>query len=175
MAEKDTQYVVNEAQSMGNSLPVDEPATTSKVTTAGGGKVATNASNHVEESQLSTNELAPQPPATETSANQAVPPANDTIAIEEEGQPTAEERVAQQAAIDASGGSDTDTSKDGTGQGADEASGHVRSGSVKKPISFKAVSVTKNFLAKSATIAPTVKSTGEKGKTPMKCYGRALG
>jgi len=174
MAEKYTQDVVNEAQSMGNSLPVDEPATISNVTTAGDGKVATNASNHVEETHLSTNELALQPPATEiSSANQAVPQSNDTSAVEEEVQPTAEERVAQQAVIDASGGSDTDTSKDGTGQGTDGASGHVRSGSVKKPISFKAVSVTRNFLAKSTTTVPTVKSS-EKGKVQMNCFARAF-
>lgn len=39
---------------------------------------------------------------------------------------------------------------------------HVRTNSVKKPATFSKISVTKNFLAKSAT-APVAAKTGEKG------------
>jgi hypothetical protein len=64
---------------------------------------------------------------------------------------------------DASGGSDTDTSKpDGFGR-KDGLAGHNRSNSVKKPTSFKSVSVTKNFLAKAAVATP-VSRVAEKGR-----------
>jgi hypothetical protein len=56
---------------------------------------------------------------------------------------------------DASGGSDTDS-------GRKESAGHARSNSVKKPTSFKAVSVTKSFLAKVVTGAQVARP-GEKG------------
>ncbi|TID26009.1 hypothetical protein E2P81_ATG03786 [Venturia nashicola] len=55
-------------------------------------------------------------------------------------------------------------SSDSDGNEAKDAKGHVRSGSVKKPTSFKSVSVTKNFLAKAATAQPIVRP-GEKGST----------
>jgi hypothetical protein len=41
---------------------------------------------------------------------------------------------------------------------------HVRANSVKKPATFSKISVTKNFLAKSASTAPTAVKTGERGK-----------
>jgi hypothetical protein len=66
---------------------------------------------------------------------------------------------------EASGGSDTDTSKpDDVGQKI-SASGHARSNSVKKPTSFKSVSVTKNFLAKAAVGVVTTTKPGEKGRS----------
>ena len=46
-------------------------------------------------------------------------------------------------------------------QAKDRATGHLRSSSTKKPASFKSVSVTKNFLAKSAVSAPSARP-GEK-------------
>jgi hypothetical protein len=61
------------------------------------------------------------------------------------------------ALIDTSGASDSD------GMDLKDAKGHVRSGSVKKPTSFKSVSVTKNFLAKAATAQPVIRS-GDKGR-----------
>ncbi|KAF2671862.1 hypothetical protein BT63DRAFT_411203 [Microthyrium microscopicum] len=62
---------------------------------------------------------------------------------------------------DASGGSDTDSSKPDTVAQKDGVAGHARSNSVKKPVSFKSVSVTKNFLAKAAVATPVARS-GEK-------------
>lgn len=41
---------------------------------------------------------------------------------------------------------------------------HVRANSVKKPATFSKISVTKNFLAKSASTAPAAVKTGERGK-----------
>jgi hypothetical protein len=69
---------------------------------------------------------------------------------------------------DVSGGSDSDTTKpDGENSGSKKSTGekgHSRSQSVKKPASFKAVSVTKSFLAKAATgTVPTSKLSGDKG------------
>ena len=57
---------------------------------------------------------------------------------------------------EASGGSDTDSGR------KDGSAGHARSNSVKKPTSFKAVSVTKSFLAKVVTGAQVARP-GEKG------------
>ena len=65
---------------------------------------------------------------------------------------------------DASGGSDTDASKGDTSETQkDGHTKHSRSASIKKPTSFKPVSVTKNFLAKTATNTPTLRQ-GDKGK-----------
>ena len=75
---------------------------------------------------------------------------------------------AEQIAIDGSIGSDTDTggplqSEDASKDESDTKH-HARSNSVKKPATFKAVSVTKNFLAKAGTpTASAVKINGENG------------
>ena len=46
-----------------------------------------------------------------------------------------------------------------------ESPHHARSNSIKKPATFKAVSVTKNFLAKAGTPpTPNAKVNGDKGK-----------
>ncbi|KAF1994806.1 hypothetical protein P154DRAFT_624469 [Amniculicola lignicola CBS 123094] len=78
---------------------------------------------------------------------------------------SASEDVSSQHAVgDASGGSDTDISRPGSvDQTKDRPAGHLRSNStsIKKPTSFKSVSVTKSFLAKSATPVPSAKP-GEK-------------
>lgn len=75
----------------------------------------------------------------------------------------AEDMVGQAALAEISGGSDTDISRPGSVDQAKERPGrHIRSNSVKKPASFKAVSVTKNFLAKSAVSTPSVRP-GDKG------------
>lgn len=73
-----------------------------------------------------------------------------------------EDGATQQVIIDASGGSDTDTSKgESTNQLQDTANRHVRANSMKKPTAFKSVSVTKNFLAKAAP-SPAARA-GDKG------------
>lgn len=82
---------------------------------------------------------------------------------------TTEEVTAENAGLDSSVGSDTDTSKtepaDLTGKDNADGKHHARSGSVKKPTTFKAVSVTKNFLAKAGTGSTSAsKAGGDKGK-----------
>lgn len=77
-------------------------------------------------------------------------------------EPVQTESAASAALAEASGGSDTDGSRTETADALGAGIGHVRSNSVKKPTTFKSVSVTKNFLAKSAVAAPSAR-TGEKG------------
>lgn len=79
---------------------------------------------------------------------------------------------ADQIAVDSSVGSNTDTEgpsksevtpKDGQDQLTNKH--HVRSDSIKKPTTFKAVSVTKNFLAKAGTpTAAAPKTNGDNGR-----------
>jgi hypothetical protein len=66
----------------------------------------------------------------------------------------------EQAIADASGGSDTDISRPGSVDQSKQDPNHVRTNSMKKPSTFKSVSVTKNFL-KSAVSTPTARP-GEK-------------
>lgn len=71
-----------------------------------------------------------------------------------------EDAPLQNATADASGGSDSDTIAKDAGKG------HVRTGSVKKPTFFKSSSVTKNFLAKTASPAPP--TAGNKGNKEVR-------
>ena len=78
------------------------------------------------------------------------------------------EAPAEQIAIDGSAGSDTDTGgplkSDAASKDESDVPHHARSNSVKKPTTFKAVSVTKNFLAKAGTpAAPSSKINGDNG------------
>ncbi|KAF9635316.1 hypothetical protein BFW01_g6211 [Lasiodiplodia theobromae] len=173
MAEQITHDVVNEAQSMGGPSPIDVNATTTNESSAGAAP-DTNSSNQDQPATSSTNATsssAPPPttnPSEPSDAAKASPipdgsqrqPATDAVS-ETPKEPTAngtasplpslDDPSGTQSAADTSGGSDTDTSragKDGT-----------RS-TVKKPTSFKSVSVTKHFLAKTAVSTPA--KVGEK-------------
>lgn len=84
------------------------------------------------------------------------------------------ETSAEQTEVDVDAGSDIDRSiaptPDTVNKDAAEGPHHARSNSVKKPISFKAVSVTKNFLAKAGTVTtPAIKGNGDKRE-----FSRAL-
>ncbi|KAL8997204.1 MAG: hypothetical protein Q9169_003470 [Polycauliona sp. 2 TL-2023] len=91
--------------------------------------------------------------------------------IENDHERETAEVSAEQALIDGSVGSDTDTSKpvasDTASKDTPDIHHHARSNSVnlKKPATFKAVSVTKNFLAKAGTTAPAVKGSTDNGLT----------
>ena len=63
---------------------------------------------------------------------------------------------------DVSLNSDTEGSRGDVQEQQKDEKHHARTNSVKKPTTFSKVSVTKNFLAKSATAAPAVVKTGEK-------------
>jgi hypothetical protein len=75
--------------------------------------------------------------------------------------PTSDEASNPANIAEISGGSDTEAFGDNTDILKDGSRGHTRSNSVKKPTSFKSVSVTKNFLAKTATSSTPGRS--EKG------------
>lgn len=82
------------------------------------------------------------------------------------------EASAEHPVADGSVGSDTETTKTLTSEDAGkdvyEAPHHARSNSVKKPTSFKAVSVTKNFLAKAGTVTtPNAKINGDKSEATL--------
>ncbi len=88
---------------------------------------------------------------------------------ESEGPAATDDALILQASAEASGGSDTDTSRADIAELSEkELTGrkhHGRSNSVKKPTSFKAVSVTRNFLAKAtAGSTPASKGSADKGK-----------
>ena len=69
--------------------------------------------------------------------------------------------IINSAEVSVSGGSDTENPKAETSKIQE---GHVRTTStVKKPLSFKPVSVNKTFLAAKGTTAPPASKTGEKG------------
>jgi hypothetical protein len=136
MAENFHHHVVNEAQSMSAPSLIGDIATTSVSASAAG-----------------------QPPITHS--NDATRQVDDAeIHMGESDLPSREyaksplDKALLQA--EASGGSDTDTGR------KENSSGHARSNSVKKPPSFKSVSVTKNFLAKTA-VGGQVTRPGEKG------------
>jgi hypothetical protein len=68
----------------------------------------------------------------------------------------------EHAIADASGGSDTDISRPGSVDQSKRDDDHVRTTSMKKPSTFKSVSVTKNFLAKSVVSSTPPTRSGEK-------------
>ena len=79
---------------------------------------------------------------------------------------------AEQIAVDGSIGSDTHTGgpqpSEATSKDESDTKHHARSNSVKKPATFKAVSVTKNFLAKAGTpTASAAKINGDNGSTVL--------
>lgn len=203
MAEQITHDVVNAAQSMGDSSPIGVNATTTNESSAGAAPDTTtiNKSSHdlydpsnstsTKDDALQDKTSAPET----TSRDEGTPAAvrcllrrtrhdltGDQLATEGSEQSkskdasvdrskeailngtglSTEDLAAQHLAADTSGGSDTDTSRAGK-DGAKP----------KKPTSFKSVSVTKNFLAKTAVSAPS--KVGEKGKFVIRFDGKQAG
>ena len=107
----------------------------------------------IDDSASSTNTRAAHGDATATTSSTASEPSS--IATNATGD------AAEHAVADASGGSDTDISRPGSVDQSKRDAGHVRANSMKKPSTFKSVSVTKNFLAKSVVSTPTARP-GEK-------------
>ncbi|MCJ1305264.1 hypothetical protein MMC08_008078, partial [Hypocenomyce scalaris] len=192
MAEQSPRDVVNQAQSVGNPAPTDVSAdnTTDLAATAAVAAIpsltkfetplesTTQDTTVVEDDQgtldNSGNDTSLTPESlkvheSEADGNTTIsatsPKVNGVDYINEQPELDAtEDGTPQHAGLDGSVGSDTDTSKaDPTGKDNAEGKHHTRSNSVKKPTMFKAVSVTKNFLAKAATgSTPTSKAGGEK-------------
>ena len=67
-----------------------------------------------------------------------------------------------QGSLDASVNSDTEGSRGEAGDVKKDGGHHIRTNSIKKPATFSKVSVTRNFLAKSASVAPNSAKAGEK-------------
>ena len=86
---------------------------------------------------------------------------HDAVAAGELG---VEEAAVQDISADPSVTSDTDVSRAEALESNKDGNKHVRTTSVKKPTTFSKVSVSKNFLAKTATAAPTAAKPGDKGK-----------
>ena len=158
MAEQIAHDVVKEAQSVGDHSPIDDIATTSNHFSAGTGQ----AQIHSYIADIETNEDgddAEKSLVGESTDDAEMHP--NPYAKSESGVSAQHESVAA-ALADASGGSDTDTSRADMADQSKDSKGHARTSSVKKPTSFKPVSVTKSFLAKSLATAPVAR-VGDKG------------
>jgi hypothetical protein len=164
MAESIAHDVVKEAQSVGSHhQPSDDIATPSNDYSAGNGQAT--------QSQSSSSPYNADNRDGNVVANGAGGPAVATSVTEESADGASQVQVSKheggtvpglsesvaQALADASGGSDTDTSRPDTADPSKDAKGHARTSSVKKPASFKPVSVTKSFLAKSLLASPNVR------------------
>jgi hypothetical protein len=165
MAESIAHDVVKDAQSVGgHQQPSDDLATTPNDLSAGNGQATTNSlqqsTPHNVDGRSSDAQdggeggLVGGAVVAHVSGAEASTTGDDAGGVGNGAASMSLSESVAQALADASGGSDTD--KDGKG--------HLRTGSVKKPASFKTVSVTKNFLAKSlsASPAPRAESKGER-------------
>jgi hypothetical protein len=155
MAQEIAHDVVKEAQSIGALSSIGEPASPSSLAPAVlGHQIATIQSATTNESS-SSREFHDLDDADRISIPDIAAPSRDF----------AKSPLGEKALLaEASGGSDTDTSKPDGLDRKDGISGHARSNSVKKPATFKSVSVTKNFLAKAAVGAVPNARPGDKGK-----------
>jgi hypothetical protein len=144
MAEQTAHDVVKEALSVDAPSFIDDIATSSTPAFAGSGQASTETNPLFGNDQVHNIEIAGL------------------------GREFAKSPLSEKASqAEASGGSDTDTSRtDGL---KDAAGGHVRSNSVKKPTTFKSVSVTKNFLAKAAVGGPNIKSSDKGMRVRTQC------
>jgi hypothetical protein len=137
MAENFHHHVVNEAQSMSAPSPIGDIAATSLLASAVGQPPVS----------LSADPSGQVDGAETTTLGESLPPPREYAK-------SPLDKALLQA--EASGGSDTDSGR------KDSSAGHIRSNSVKKPTTFKSVSVTKSFLAKVVTGAQVARP-GEKG------------
>ncbi|KAF2031558.1 hypothetical protein EK21DRAFT_63068 [Setomelanomma holmii] len=172
MAEQVTKDVVKEAQSVGRPAPIDDTASTTNTPAADGELplgLTTATSTTLEPTLLVTD--ANSAHATDLSQNDGAATtvrrvwrrrsAGSVLApgasIQDSDKQLLNGDSAEQAIADASGGSDTDISRPGSVDQSKRDAGHVRTNSMKKPSTFKSVSVTKNFLAKSAVSTPAAR------------------
>jgi len=154
MAEQIAHDVVKEAQSAGVKSPSDDIATPSNDIPAGNGQAQIPSYIADAEANGYADGVAKSVAGDSTDGGE--------LRRIESAKPDGGLSAHNESAFaEASGGSDTDTSRADAADQKDEK-GHTRSGSVKKPTSFKPVSVTKSFLAKSISASPVVRP-GEKG------------
>ncbi|KAF2855586.1 hypothetical protein T440DRAFT_158453 [Plenodomus tracheiphilus IPT5] len=181
MAEQVAYDVVKEAQSVGRSAPIDDSASTTS-TPAVNGELPSGptTSKHDSPQAPSAVTLAHKADAASTDgAHVSGTKDEDTVANQNNrrnpdlaprtnaqhlsnGDSSDHSASESQAVADASGGSDTDISRPGSVDQSKREQGHVRTNSTaKKPSTFKSVSVTKAFLAKSVVSTPAARP-GEK-------------
>lgn len=193
MAEQVSHNVVNVPESASGSSPLVDVVANHKSTAASEGGNPTpfttkSTSFNKPQDRSSTDNNAPDGrkidvghAATEPSAGDAVAKPDNVPAISppsdaDQGPPTTNgvhDATSQGSVIEDGGSqdvsavnSDTEMSK---GEEMKDGHLHVRTNSVKKPATFSKISVTKNFLAKSASTAPVAAKTGEKGMVVPPC------
>jgi uncharacterized cupredoxin-like copper-binding protein len=166
MAEQTVHDVDHLKESVGTSLPIDDIAQTTTVSAAGNGQAHTKPTpfEGLQNERADADRSAKEQEHYGLAASKHAIPDVATLQIAKSGETLGDTIERPTSAADASGGSDTDNSRADAADLAHGAGmGHVRSNSVKKPTTFKSVSVTKNFLAKAAVAAPNVRP-GEKGE-----------
>jgi len=106
-----------------------------------------------------TNKLA----SASVDKSRASPGDGPNVASDEasQGDGVADDKSIADVSVELSVNSDTDTSKVDTSERKD-GKPLIRTNSTKKPTSFSKVSVTKNFLAKTSTVAPAAPKPGDK-------------
>jgi hypothetical protein len=163
MAESIAHDVVKEAQSVGgHQAPSDDIATPSNDYSAGNGQATPISSSPYTADDRDGQAVANDVNGAAATAKSAVvdESADGPHEVQEskfDDTVSALNDSVAQALADASGGSDTDTSRTDVADAIKDAKGHVRAGSVKRPASFKPVSVSKSFLAKSLSASPVVR------------------
>ncbi|PQE16310.1 hypothetical protein CJF32_00006199 [Rutstroemia sp. NJR-2017a WRK4] len=112
------------------------------------------------------NELNTTETKSQDVTSEQVPTLNGTTTDKDGSIPNSDllESINNSAEVSVSGGSDTEATKAEASKNGDDKGGHLRSTStVKRPTSFKAVSVNKTFLASKASTAAAPSKLGEKG------------
>ncbi|QIW99075.1 hypothetical protein AMS68_004593 [Peltaster fructicola] len=109
-----------------------------------------------------TEPLAIKVNAGPSAGNAVTEGANASSQQMQESGDTAEDPALLDATADLSVGSDNEVGKAGTVDAVKNGAQHNRTNSVKRPATFSKVSISKNFLAKSATAVPVVAKAGDK-------------
>lgn len=162
MAEQQAQDEIKGTLSVGGSAPVDVSAASHSTSTAQGDE---GSEGGISQAQVTAHSSQPAPAPTLPQLERLTNVAGDSSSDDANSAPL--------SAADVAVGSDTESRADSTDVGKSDPAGHERSNSItaKKLTSFKSVSVTKNFLAKSAaTTAPPVKASSEKGMLRLRRY-----
>lgn len=181
MADQTAHHVVNSDRSAGESSSVDTHAKQIHSTAAASGNLssqtpldptatAPDAPSITQTESATANALSADPNAFAHSKTSSDRPAGDSTSTTDQrpnGIPYLSVNGGHDGGISGEDGvgSDTDTSRAGSVDQSKEENRHLRSNSVKKPTSFKAVSVTKTFLAKTAgttATPPVVPKVGNK-------------
>lgn len=164
MAEQIAHDVVKDEQLMGDPAPISASgATTDFSASAGDGQALPPPNDFSAPSKSADNAAAVEQGVGAEEARMAIASGveggvDGSLQVLNEGAATLS------STADLSGGSDTDTSRPDGLDASKYSGGHIRSNSIKKPTTFKSVSVTKSFLAKSATASPAVKGADSRGQ-----------